>query len=113
MSLGRLMLIVAAGAILSACDQSVGNDPDQLPQPLALVEAIHPSLVTVCANVNGIQVVHGLDHDADGSLAPYERLTIEYLCHGTTTTVAAAEFERRVAQLRTDDSQLSNIVEQH
>lgn len=97
----RLVLTAAMACVVSACQQPDEHSIDQLPQPLTVVEATHPLLASACGNLGGTQIVHGIDHDADGYLAPYERLTVEFLCHGSLATIAATDYDRRIATLQT------------
>lgn len=66
---------------LAACKPSGSQTPAYaLPKPLTLLEKSDSIVASNCA-AGGTRMVHGLDHDADGYLAPYERLGVEYLCN--------------------------------
>ncbi len=66
---------------LAACKPPSGQTSAYaLPKPLTLLEKSDAVVASNC-NAGATRMVHGLDHDADGYLAPYERLGVEYLCN--------------------------------
>lgn len=50
-----------------------------LPEALTVVETSPKLLARDCPN-GGMRVTHGLDHNRDGQLNPYERLNFELIC---------------------------------
>lgn len=67
---------------LCACQPSIdANAKYALPQALTLLEQSDARIIRTCPD-GGARMVHGLDHDSDGKLAPYERLGVEYICNG-------------------------------
>lgn len=72
-------------ALLSACEQSSNYEhnlpsPHHIPAPLTEMQTDSRLIASQCA-AGGIMILHGLDHDGNGHLSPYEQLESEIVCN--------------------------------
>jgi len=94
------ILVATAG-----CDQSTGyssSSPSthQIPAPLTEIKTDSRQVAASCPS-GGMLVVHGLDHDGNGHLSPYEQLQAEVVCHASPL---APNDQRGVAMTETQRS---------
>ncbi|MGV6816524.1 MAG: hypothetical protein ACWA44_04525 [Thiotrichales bacterium] len=83
-----LSLIFAAFVLgtLSSCDQSdfrslnPQSPPHYIPPALTEMQPDNRLVTALCPN-GGMVLVHGLDHDGNGHLSPYEQLQSEVVCN--------------------------------
>lgn len=80
----RLTLSVILLLLLSACDnmnfKQLSETRSGLPDSITIIEAFNIA-ATVCSTKAGFRVVHGLDHNHDGKLSPYERQQEDIVCN--------------------------------
>lgn len=71
---------------LPSCDQSdmrslnPQSPPHQIPPALTEMQPDNRLVTALCSN-GGMVLVHGLDHDGNGHLSPYEQLQSEVVCN--------------------------------
>ena len=70
--------------LLSACDEikfkQPSTDTTALPKSITIIEQSN-IVATACSTHAGFRVIHGLDHNDDGKLSPYERQHTDIVCN--------------------------------
>ncbi len=70
--------------LLGACDKinfkQASTDATALPKAITIVEQ-STVVAAACSTRAGFRLIHGLDHNHDGKLSPYERQHTDIVCN--------------------------------